>query len=123
MVWGLSGVAVVLTIGSGAHMVEPNAINDRGEIATDGLPAGCAPADFNKCSQAYVLIPCDRDHSDEEGCKDESEETPLPTEGNSSPFARPADAIRGSLPPETLPALRARLARRHYIPGFVAPRH
>jgi probable HAF family extracellular repeat protein len=104
---------------SGAQMVEPNAINDRGEIATVGLPAGCAPADFNTCSQAYVLIPCDRDHSDKEGCKDEGEGTPVATEGNSSPIARPADAIRDSLTPEMLPALRARLARRHYIPGLL----
>jgi probable HAF family extracellular repeat protein len=53
---------------STAQMVEPNAINDRGEIAGDGLPAGCT--DFTSCSQAYVLIPCDDGDSSDGECGD-----------------------------------------------------
>jgi probable HAF family extracellular repeat protein len=58
---------------SGIQMVEPLAINDRGEIASDGLPAGCT--DFISCSQAYVLTPCERDHSGETGCEEGVEDT------------------------------------------------
>jgi probable HAF family extracellular repeat protein len=47
-------------------LVESNAINDRGEIAGNGFPPGCT--DFS-CTHAYVLIPCDDDNFDEEGCE------------------------------------------------------
>ena len=53
-------------------LVESNAINDRGEIAGNGFPPGCT--DFS-CTHAYVLIPCDHDHSDEEDCKQTSQRT------------------------------------------------
>lgn len=108
---------------SGAQMVEPNAINDRGEIASDGLPAGCTPSNFSVCSQAYVLIPCDRVQSNEEGCEDEDESTPVATQDNSGPVTRPADATASKLTPEMLAALRARLARRYHILGLGAPRY
>jgi probable HAF family extracellular repeat protein len=55
---------------STAQMVEPNAINDRGEIASDGLPAGCT--DFTSCSQAYVLISCDDADSSDGECGDQA---------------------------------------------------
>jgi probable HAF family extracellular repeat protein len=46
------------------------AINDRGEIAGFGVPAGCAPQDVGICGQAYVLVPCDERHSDDSRCED-----------------------------------------------------
>jgi len=55
---------------STSQMVEPNAINDLGEIASDGLPPGCS--DFLSCSQAYVLIPCDDDHCCDGECGDQA---------------------------------------------------
>ena len=60
---------------SGFLLVETNAINDRGEIAGNALPSGCTLANFSTCSQAYVLIPCDRIHSDQEGCEEDAEGT------------------------------------------------
>jgi probable HAF family extracellular repeat protein len=70
---------------SGAQMVEPNALNDRGEIASDGLPPGCT--DFNTCSQAYVLIPCEPDHSGEKDCEEGVEGT-LAIQNNPVPVTR-----------------------------------
>ena len=51
-------------------LVESNAINDRGEIAGNGFPPGCA--DFS-CTHAYVLIPCEDHNSTKGGCEDSAQ--------------------------------------------------
>ena len=60
----------VLRIDDKVSLFESNAINDWGEIAGNGFPAGCT--DFS-CTHAYVLIPCGENHSDDEGCEDGGE--------------------------------------------------
>jgi probable HAF family extracellular repeat protein len=93
-----------------AQMAEPNALNDRGEIASEGLPPGCT--DFNACSQAYVLIPCERDHSGKAGCEEGVEDTTA-IQNNPAPVTpNPTDPMGVGLTPREIAAqIRARFGR------------
>jgi len=68
--------------GSTLQLVDTQAINDRGEIAGLGVPPGCTQD--TQCGHAFVLIPCDDQHSGEEGCEDV--EIAAPTIQNSPAF-------------------------------------
>jgi len=52
----MADLGALLTTSSGFQLAEVDAMNDRGEIAGTGLPAGCS--DFS-CSHAFLLIPSD----------------------------------------------------------------
>jgi probable HAF family extracellular repeat protein len=52
---------------SSLQLVNAVDINERGEIAGNGVPAGCQPVDVGICGHALLLIPCDH-HS--KGCDD-----------------------------------------------------
>jgi probable HAF family extracellular repeat protein len=74
ILWEDGGPAVDLNTlippNSGLQLVNALDINDQGEIAGLGVPAGCQPVDVDTCGHAYVLIPCGHGHTDGKECED-----------------------------------------------------
>jgi probable HAF family extracellular repeat protein len=52
----------------GVHLFVALWANKRGEIVAGGVPPDCALASQDTCGHAYILIPCDEDHPNIEGC-------------------------------------------------------
>jgi probable HAF family extracellular repeat protein len=95
---------------SSLHLTNANNINERGEIAGSGVPAGCQPADVDTCGHAYLLIPCGHGHADEKECG----ENP----GNSAPMTpRPTVITPHPVSNEKVAPSRIPLIRGHRTSG------
>jgi hypothetical protein len=64
------------------------AINDKGEIGGLAVPPDCANENDAHCGHAYVLVPCDQDRSDEEGCQEQDEATTSTIQGSPEPVSQ-----------------------------------
>jgi probable HAF family extracellular repeat protein len=98
--------------GSDLQLASPETINDRGEIAGNGLDA-----DGNQ--HAFLMIPCSEDCGDTDGRENISQQIiaakPGPAHVARSVSTRTQpNPTRRVMPSE----LRARLARRYLLPGF-----
>ena len=94
----------LIPAGSGVVLEEPQYINERGEIAgLARLPDGS--------SREFLLTPTG-DRADAVGA----------AESDAPRAQSPATALRRTLTPGKLTALRARLAKRPHVPGFRSPK-
>lgn len=99
--------------GSSLQLTFAVAINDRGEIAGFGVPTGCLPQDVDFCGHAYVLIPCDEDHGDNEGCE----------EGRDQNAVLQASPARRDPPGRTVPqSFMRRMYRNRFLGLAIGPR-
>ena len=94
---------------SDLQLVETIAINDRGEIAGDGVPSGCG-GDAT-CGRAYVLIPCGGDHAEPAGCNADVSQNSAASI-NQGPTAVTPGSPAAS---EMMARVRARLSRRFKV--------
>jgi probable HAF family extracellular repeat protein len=101
----------LVSSGPDLQLVYAIGINDRGEIAGNGVPAGIstAPPFQDTMSHAFVLIPCDENHPGVEGCDYSMVEAPA-TALQTSPPVRDA-------PSRLLPQSLLRRMNRFHFPG------
>jgi hypothetical protein len=99
--------AFVITA-SGVQLTDALSINESGEIAAQGVLA-------NGDVHAFVLIPCEMDNSDSEGCRDADVATQSGDENHVAPAAQaPATAAQPNLTPsEMKDRIRALLTNRN----------
>ncbi len=108
----------LVSSGPDLQLVYAIGINDRGEIAGNGVPAGIstAPPFQDTMSHAFVLIPCDANHPGLEGCDYNMVEAPA-TAPQTSPAVR--DASSRPLPQSLL----RRMNRFHFPGSAFGPRN
>lgn len=106
--------------GSGVQLFVGTNINERGEIVALGNPPGCTNDDT--CRHAYVLIPCDEDHPNFEGCDyNLAEDTAAESKAEALTHAPSTTANAHATPNGLKAAVPALFARRHHVPNLRSP--
>jgi probable HAF family extracellular repeat protein len=100
---------------SSLFLLEPDNINERGEIVGRGAPPGCDNLDL--CGHVFLLIPCD--HAGVQGCEGNDG---ISARTGSPPIATNATTLtqRRRMTKAFVAQLRARLAQRYRIRGLGA---
>jgi probable HAF family extracellular repeat protein len=115
--WEGGGPMVDLTTliagGTSLHLTEPETINDRGEIAGNGFDA-----DGNQ--HAFLLVPCDENHTGTEGCGDATDGTTAVQNTPARVSNRATTSTQQRLAPSGTSGWPARAADRHRLPRLVA---
>jgi probable HAF family extracellular repeat protein len=103
---------------SALELVETLAINDGGEVTGNGVPPGCG--DVNACGHAFVLIPCNGDQADTEGCNDGGEVTGAVSQNSAASVNQSATTVTQGSPTarEIAARIHARIGRRFHVPGL-----
>ena len=101
----------VIPAGSSLQLVATNDINDHGEIAGEGVPPGVDPSNVFTQGHAFLLIPCDENHPNVEGCDYSLVVTSAAVSHQSSPAVR---GVATAVPASFLP----RMSRYHLLRSF-----
>src|SRR5438552_3309649 len=106
----------VIPENSSLQLVEARYVNNRGNIAGRGLPAGCD--DLDACGHDFLLIPCDNTAA----CEGDTGATTPANRNNAAVITkRSSISTRTSRTPmQRLAGWRARLAQRYHIRGLRA---
>ena len=99
-------VNTLIVPGSGLNVVDAFDINERGEIAAHGNLS-------NGDSHAVLLIPCDENHPNVEGCDYDLVEAVTGSLSSSAPIARAAATQANLTPSEMKDRMRARLLNQN----------
>jgi len=103
---------------SGFQVLIADNINERGEIAGTGVPAGCDNIDT--CGHVFLMIPCDENHRGE--CADTSMIEVSSPQASAAAAAYPATMKQGRESPlRAIDQLRNRLMPRYHIPNGAKP--
>ena len=113
----------LVSSGAALQLIYAIGINDRGEIAGTGVLPGVSTATGqDTMAHAFVLIPCDEDHPDIEGCDYEAADavTQVPPAPITSPLAA---AMEGKMSGNEMTAgIRSLMANRHRRFGNLSPK-
>jgi probable HAF family extracellular repeat protein len=103
--------------GSGATITDAADINDRGEIAANGFLS-------NGDARVFLLIPCDEDHPDIEGCDYDSVEavTEAPTRSAQVTAPSAASSFANLSPAERMTRFRSMMSNRNRRFGALPPK-
>jgi probable HAF family extracellular repeat protein len=97
------------------------AISDKGEIGGLAVPPNCGNENDAHCGHAYVLIPCDDNHSGEEGCEENNDVRPTALQVTPAPVSQlPVNVTDLGLTPREIAAqIRARFGRNRGLRAWL----